>query len=624
MRMKRIIVSITCLAFVLSFASLLTAQENEDSNFKGKLKFGYRSVNTSGNGADYRYKQDLNLNTGAYLQNFNLNFTPENELKSLFDRLDVNVYNLGDEPFQSFNLSLQKYGKYQFTWDRRKSTYFYNDRYEIGGGHLYDMHMFDFDRVMDTAFFKFWITKNVQLYAEYDGYTKKGDSTTSFDIDRVEYEFDKPIDESSSEAVVGINVMVNRWNFSFEERIQDYKNANSFFLPGFEDGGEGARYPSSLSYFNQNQPYEFKNYNHIFKLNARPIHTLTIKGIAQISDMDMDLKYDEEAAGVNYLGQPFEYGLMGKGSFQRKMGLYDFDLNWLFSDRIALVSGIRYHDFKQEGKMEIEETMPSDFAYNTLGVDAGLQFLPTSQVSLTLGYRFEERKLENLETYMYEEKTSRNGLFGNVRWTPSRAFALTLDYQYGSYTNPYTMISPTKFDRFRGTAKWNSNNWFASFALLLNSNKNDVMTSDVWKYRKNQYNLRGGYHAEAVKAFVGFAYIDVKQEGNRMVSYPPGWSGAPDSFMWDIMYEGKSTLWDFNLVWDINPDWKLGGYVNSYSNEGFWEIDRQMIKGYIEYLLPMGFSTEVAYRYVNFKEEMGGMNDYKANIFELSFGYEWK
>ena len=160
MKAKRILISLTCVAFVLSLTSMLPAQEKDDSNFYGKLKFGYRGVDVSGPGAEYRYKHDLHLNPGAYLQDFNLYYSPNNELKALFDRLDINLANLGDEPFSSFNISLQKYGKYQFQWDRRNSTYYYNDRTEFGG-HLYDMHMFDFDRVMDTAFFKFWISKNI-------------------------------------------------------------------------------------------------------------------------------------------------------------------------------------------------------------------------------------------------------------------------------------------------------------------------------------------------------------------------------------------------------------------------------------------------------------------------------
>ncbi len=622
MKAKKIIISLTCVAFVLSLTSVLPAQE-KDSDFHGKLKFGYRAVDTSGNGADYRYKQDLNLNPGAYLQNFSLYYNPTNELKALFDRLDINLANLGNEPFSSFNISLQKYGKYQFQWDRRKSTYFYNDRTEFGG-HLYDMHMFDFDRVMDSAFFKFWISKNIQLYGEYDGYTKQGESTTTLDINRVEFEYDKPIDESSRTAVVGLNAQVQRWNFIFEQQIQDYENTNSFFLPGYEDGGGGARYPSSLYYFNQGQPYSFKTYNTIFKLNARPLNGLTIKGIAQFSNMDMELKYNEEAAGMNYLGQPFEYGVMGEGKFTRKIGNYNFDINYLLTNNIGLVSAIRYQDMKQEGEMSVEESITSDYNYDTLGVDAGLQFLPVSQLVLTLGYRYEQRRLTDLHTYTYEDKTNRNGFFGNLGWTPSRAFTLTFDYQFSNYDNPYTMTSPTNYNRLRGTLKWRSNNWYATGVWFYGKNTNDLVPDAQWESRRNQYNIRGGYHSTAVKAFVGFAYIDVESEGARSVMTPPGYSGPPGAFSWDIMYEGKSTLMDCSLVWNINEDWKLGGYVNSYTNKGSWEISRQMFKGYIEYLLPLGFSTEVAYRYVNFKEEMSGMNDYQANIFEFNFGYEWK
>jgi hypothetical protein len=37
----------------------------------------------------------------------------------------------------------------------------------------------------------------------------------------------------------------------------------------------------------------------------------------------------------------------------------------------------------------------------------------------------------------------------------------------------------------------------------------------------------------------------------------------------------------------------------------------------------MGLAAELAYRTVDFKEPMSGFNDYKANIFEISFGYSW-
>jgi hypothetical protein len=67
-----------------------------------------------------------------------------------------------------------------------------------------------------------------------------------------------------------------------------------------------------------------------------------------------------------------------------------------------------------------------------------------------------------------------------------------------------------------------------------------------------------------------------------------------------------------------------GAYFNSYKNTGFWEIQRSMLKGYIEYMFDSGIVAQLAFRHVNFEEADLGLNDYKANILEISFGYRWK
>jgi len=75
---------------------------------------------------------------------------------------------------------------------------------------------------------------------------------------------------------------------------------------------------------------------------------------------------------------------------------------------------------------------------------------------------------------------------------------------------------------------------------------------------------------------------------------------------------------------NLEKNWRIGGYANSYSNKGFWEISRIMLKGYLEYTFNTGLITQLGYRYVDFKEKSSGYNDYKAHIFEISFGYRWK
>jgi hypothetical protein len=621
MRRTKLILPVLLLAFVLSMTFSLSAQE-EAKKFKGDLKFGYRFVDTSG--AYTKYKEDINLRQGAYLHSFSLSYTPEETLKTFFNRLDINVRNLGIEPFQSFDLTVQKYGSYKFKWERRKSTYFYADQTEFDG-HQYDYHTFDFDRTMDSAMFSLEASKNVQLFASYFGFTKKGMSVTTLDINRIEFEFDKPIEEKSDEIAVGVDVHFSRLSLVYEAKVREYENTNSYFLPGAADGGAGASYPSSLSYFYMDQPYDLKSLTHTFKLNTKPIDSLLIKGIAQISDLDMDLHYSEEADGVNYLGRPFDYSMNGTGKFERKIGLYELDLTYLVTHKLAVIGAVRSHDFKQEGSMTVDgETMTTDPKFNTLGIEAGLQYQFSSKFGLTLGYRNEKRKLksEGLETVDYETDTKRNGFFGTLQFTPSRMLSLTFDHQIGSYDNPYTLTSPMSSTRTRGTAKIRLQEFYGSAALTFEKSKNDLY-DNLWESSKNMLNLRIGYHNEKIKAFAGYALIDVEHKGDRSVEYPPDWSGPGGAFVWEIMYEGKSTLLDFYLDWDLNEQWGFGAYANFYKNAGFWEIKRTTFKAYIEYEFLMGLAAELAYRIVDYKEPISGFNDYKANIFEISFGYSW-
>src|SRR4030066_764997 len=93
MRTKTILLSFLGIVLALSFASSLQAQ----GKFNGDFLFGFRFVDTSGPGAQYKYKEDLNLRRGARLSNFNLSYQPDNGLKKNFDRLDDRVRNPGGD-----------------------------------------------------------------------------------------------------------------------------------------------------------------------------------------------------------------------------------------------------------------------------------------------------------------------------------------------------------------------------------------------------------------------------------------------------------------------------------------------------------------------------------------------
>jgi hypothetical protein len=619
--------TILCLSLGVVLTLTSAASLQAQGQFSGDFLFGFRMVDTSGPGADYKYKEDINLQRGARLSNFNLAYKPDNGLKNLFDRLDIRVLNLGGDPYETISVSLQKYGRYKMQYDRRKSNYFYQDLTQTQSGDLYDLHTFDFDRVQDSGTAKVQLSKGISLFFDFNRYTKRGVSTTTLDIDRLDYEFEKPVQEDSREFALGIDARFSGASLVLEEKFLDYKNENSYFLPGYSDGGPDAEYPSSLNFLFMNQPYDLSGNRHSLRFSARPVDRLLLSGSGQVFNLNQDLTYSESASGINYLDRKFAYDSSGKGRFDRDILLAEFDVHYLLLRNFSFIGAFRFHNFDQKGTFSVEgETESQDIGYETLGIDIGGQYEFSPALILTLGYRYEDRSLDNLETVDYDLDTTRNGFFGNVRWDPMRKLKLTLDYEHSGYQNPYTLISPTSYDRLRMTAKYQAGAINLSASYLWNGTKSDLGYDDIvpFKTTRNQFSLRAGYHGDRLKAFAGYSYLQSKSEGERTVEFPPSFTGPGGAFLWDILYEGKGNIFDANLSYDLSERVKLGGYALIYSNSGSYEVGRTTLKLYLEYNFAAGYVAQAGYRYVNFKEDLGGFNDYKANILELSFGYRWK
>lgn len=620
MQSKKIILPVLLAIFVFSLAFSLQAQD-ENKGLTGTFKFGYRYVDHDG--ALAKYKEDFNLERGIRLFNLNLHYTPTEKLQKLFDRLDLTLYNFGGDPFESFGLSVQKVGLYKFQYDRRKSTYFYDDQ-TMADGALYDHHTFDFVRYIDSGSLTVNVNKYANVYLNYDRYTKEGESVTTFDINRVEFEFDKPVKEKSKTMAIGLDFHIKRYSVLLESKKARYHNENSLFLPGVAGGGAEAHYPSSLDYFVINQPYNLETDTFTVKLNANPFNNLIISGSGQWNTQDMILSFSEGAIGSDYLDYDFEYAYHGSGSFERKFNLLEADLTYLLFNKFAIVGAVRYNDFEQSGSMTIgSSTESQNIGYDTIAIEGGLQFSLSSKFAITGGYRWEERELVGLETVEYKDETSRSGFFGNLKANLFKGFNLTLDYQDGSVENPYTLIGPTAYSRFRATAKYRSGGLTFSTSYLTKKSESDVFGQSAWASDRDQFNFRIGYHTESFNVSLGYSLIDVQHNATRSIWYPPAWSGGAGTFAWTIDYEGKSNLLDGSVSIAVSDDFQIGAYYHSYKNEGFWEISRTMIKGYAEYSFKNGLIASIGLRSVDYEGNSGAEN-YKANIYEFSFGYRWK
>ncbi|HLP61919.1 MAG TPA: hypothetical protein VK186_23960, partial [Candidatus Deferrimicrobium sp.] len=512
--------------------------------------------------------------------------------------------------------------KYQFRFDRKKSAYFYADILKAG-----DFHTFDFDRHTDSGRLKIWLGNKAHAYVDFNRYSKKGESTTTYNINRVEFEFVKPVDEKSADFTLGVDYSNRFFSIAVEDRIQDYKNANNLFLPGYADGGQFAGYPSALYYLTLSQPYDMKGNIFCTRISAAPLENLQIRGSFQFTNQDTDITYSEEAKGIDYLDDLFMYAHTGQGQFSRDIYLYDLDFSYIITKRFGLIGAARYNDFKQKGSLTGDNgTTAMDLQYEIGGLEGGFQWQPNSAFDLTFGVRFEQRNIDG-RTDIEEENgsTKRDGFFGNVKWHFFKSFGFTADYQLGTYQNPFTLVSPSDFQRSRVIFRYQVKGFYALGSVLhsIVKNENDETKVTLFKSSSSQINLGVGIDRKKIKGSLGFALINVKREADRTIFYPPSWSGAGGSFLWEIFYEGKANLFDASIYIEPNNTWGLGGYFNYYRNKGSWALSRTSLKILLRYTYNGGLTGELAYRLVDFKEKRYGYNNYKATIFEISLGYKW-
>ncbi len=626
---NRLVVAVALVACALCLGGGLRAEEGKDKEFSGSFMLGYRFVNLGDTASESKYREDINLEKGPRLFQFKLRYQPQGERGKLLDSLELRLDNLGGDPFESFALRAVKHGTYLFQFDRRKSAYYYADNLAAG-----DMHTFDFDRVNDSGLIKVWLPADAHLYMSYNRFTRKGASTASMDIGRVEYEFDKPVDDLSTAVTVGADISTRHFAIVLEERFLDYSSANSLFLPGYANGGETAEYPSELDFYFLNQPYAIQSHATAARFTLTPAKKLVLRGSVLLTHQETTLGYEESARGTDYDGSAIDYAHAGEGRFDRDIQNYNLDISWILTPRLALVGAVRYDHLDQTtGELTSDEGTTSAFSeYETGGVEGGLQFRLARRLSLTGGYRLEKRSIELPVNEPRVEAegvdATRSGLFGNLQWSPSRSLNLAADYQYGSTDNPYTLVGPSASHRGRFTARYKSGQFFVNASYLFDKTLSDIEaggeeTIRAWETGRNQFNLRLGFQGDKLNVSAGYALIDVERRGDRTIFFPPGWSGAEGSFAFAIDYAGKSSLWDAYLGYRLGKAWDFGAQFNSYTNQGSWELSRTVAKAFLRHTFCNDLRAQVAYRYVNFKEKALGLNDYRAGICEVSVGYSW-
>ncbi|MGD2113778.1 MAG: MtrB/PioB family outer membrane beta-barrel protein [Acidobacteriota bacterium] len=615
------------LAFALALGLVATpaAQAQEDGTNEGRFVIGFRDVNIDGE--LNKYREDINQDDGPRLMDLDFSYTPDGTIGEMVDRIQLDVDELGGEPFESIRLDVEKYGRYDFSYNRYESDYFYHDQLfpesevSVRNARAGDFHTFDFRRVRDRASLDVNLNPRAELTFGFDRYRKTGESTTTLDISRDEFELDRPIDEESFEYNVGFQYSWDKVTIALDERYSEYDNAYEIFLPG-QSLGESPDDNTIVDFFFLDQPYDFESWTHTARVVATPTDRFTVRASGVIQTLDLDLEAREESAGTGFSGAPFNTDLTGDGEIERDADLWDVDLTYVLTDQWALVGGYYVRNLDQEGDFVFGGVLRRGrWDIKTDGFEGGVQWAPTADLDLTVGVRYESRDVDHgaveggpLE--IEETSTDHDGYFGNIAWRPVKGLSLTLDYEDSSIDDPFTLASATDRSRLRATGRYTLDNGLWLSASYQNSQyEND---NSNWDAEHDYGTFRLGYRNERVNAHVGYSEIEIDRMYAREVA---GSFGPPDFF--DVDYLLDSSFVDGLVRFRATDDLWLGGEVRVYDNDGSFGISRDDVRVFGEYHFLANYLVRLGYRNIDYNETDFDFDDYSADIVDVGVGLTW-
>lgn len=617
---------LTAAALVLLTPVPAVAQTGADTGFSGDILVGFRSVDV--NGADRKFREDINLDDGPRLFDLTFRFFPEEGQDQFADRVELDIDNMGGDPFETLALTVQKRGSYDFRFDRRVSDYFYNDIIlppalanpdsSTGG----DFHTFDFERVQDRARLDIDLNPRATLHFGFDRFTKEGEATTTLDISRDEFELDRIVDESLNDYFAGIEYSWDKATLVVTQHVRDYENLVEIFLPGFSEGENVIDDATTLDFFFLDQPYDLDSQETSAQLVFTPNDRLKIRLHASVQDLDLDVTAEEESQGISFRGEPFTTDLDGDGEIDRDVDLFDVELTYLISDRVAFVGSVRDNSLDQDG----EFAFGTDFnvgawEIETTGAEAGLEFYVNPELTITGGLSYEDRSVDfghatdGTIDEIEEQDTERDGWFGIVSWRPSSAFRLTAALEDNSFDDPFTLVSPTDRQRYRVTGRYNfDNDLYLSGSYRVTDYEN---SNSGWDAETEQTQLRLGYEIQDLSVSLGYSLIDVTRQIDQLVQ------GGSRTELFNIFYEADSDFLDARLRYAVNERVTVGGMARLYDNDGSFALERDDYRAFVDLTLEGGYLVHFGYRTVDYDEQTFNFDDYDADIAEIGVGYRF-
>jgi hypothetical protein len=459
-----------------------------DYNVMESFEAGYRYAAVSGN--DGTYRADVNYGDGIRLLSSNLSVYSRDGHGHWFDQIVLTTVGLGNDPYQSVTLRVEKNRLYRYDMLWRLDDY-YNPGLDVAAG----LHSMDTTRHMQDHNLTLLPQSKFQFHLGYSRNTQDGPALSTVELFSTPPTSDFPVFENvkreQDEYRVGADVELAGFKLTLLHTWVFFKDDSGYQESGAIPGDN----PSAgvtLNQFQRSEPYHGASPYWLGNIN-KSSKSIAVNGRIVYVDGKRNFILDENAFGVTPLGAQNQEIFVG-GDASRPSLTGDLSISLFPTARLTLVNNSSFDSTRIDGTSDYEQynlaTQTSDFVsfrylgLRTIANATDLHYRVNRWLSFYAGYHFTERRIEDIEDYaspdtslsgaMYKQANHLDeGLVG-IRVKPLKAMTINLESEIGRADRPFTPVSDRNYQALGGRFEYRLKKLTFNAAYKENYNNNSI------------------------------------------------------------------------------------------------------------------------------------------------------
>jgi hypothetical protein len=488
-----------------------------DYNYTQSFETGYRFSLIGGDLGEYR--SDVNYGNGIRLLGSSLTVNSKDGHGHLFDEIVLNTSGLGNDPYQSVMLRVQKNKLYRYDMTWRLSDYF-NPGLTVAGG----THFMNTSRRIQDHDVTLLPQSKIQFHLGYSRNTESGPALSTaqeFDQNGSGLPIFTDVRRSWNEYRLGAEANVSGFKLTVMRRWDFYKDDTPATSDGVVAAGT-ATDQTVVQQFNRSQPIHGSNNGWLGNLFTRRKHWGVNARLTYV-DGQNDFALIEAASGLSQFGQAATRQILVGGNASRPDLAGDFAVSLFPTDNLTLVNNTSISNNRIDGLSSYTEYFTGFnlgttiyfryLAIRTITNSSDLNYRASKWLGFYGGYHYSDRQVRTIEALSlpafggagtnnsYSVTNQLQSGLAGIRVRPIKPLTINLDAEIGRNTEPLTPIANGKYHTLGGRVEYRTRKVQLSTAYRELYNNNVQQAFSLFSSHSRTYSASASWSPQSWLSF---------------------------------------------------------------------------------------------------------------------------